>query len=79
MTKIKVAWAELKKTTYFKSIVICLLRGSGGSRDHIVSISHAWIFDSNLDFSLPLNKESLEWCCGFEQNSTTYNGCWEMA
>ena len=76
--KKEVPWAELNKGTFWKSIVICLLRGSDHSRDHIVSISHGWIFDSNLDFALPLNKESLDWCCGFRQNGTTFEGCWEM-
>ena len=58
--KEKVPWTELKKNIYFKSIVICLLKGSDGYRDHTVSISNAWIFDSNLNFALPLNKESLD-------------------
>ena len=74
----EVQWAELNKGKLWKSIVIFLLRGSDHSRDHIVSISHGWIFDSNLDFALPLNKESLDWCCGFRQNGTTFEGCWEM-
>ena len=52
---------------------------SDESRDHIVPISHAWIFDSNLDFALPLNKESLDWCCGLRQNGTTFESCWKMA
>ena len=52
---------------------------SDESRDHIVPISHAWIFDSNLDFALPLNKERLDWCCGFRQDGTTFESCWEMA
>jgi hypothetical protein len=77
--KKEVPWAELNKTTHYKLIVISLLRGSDDSRDHIVSISHGWIFDSNLDFALPLNKESLDWCCGFMQNGTTFDGFWEMA
>ena len=33
----------------------------------------------NLDFALPLNKESLDWCCGLRQNGTTFEGCWKMA
>ena len=76
VTNIKVPWAELKKTTYFKAIVICLLRGSDRSRIHIISISHSWIFDSNLDFAFPLNKESLDWSCDVKQNDSTFNGCW---
>ena len=52
---------------------------SDGSQDQIVSISNAWIFDSNLDFALPSNKENLDWCCGVNQNGSTYDGCWEMA
>ena len=42
--KEKLSWTELKTARYFKSIVICLFKGSDGSRDHIVSISNAWIF-----------------------------------
>ena len=55
--KRKMSWTDLKTARYFKTIVICLLRGSDGSQDHIVSISYYWIFDSNLDFALPFNKK----------------------
>ena len=76
--KTKVSWAELNKPSFYKVIVVCLLRGSDESRDHIVSISHGWIFDSNLDFAIPLKKESLDWCCGYKQNASTFEGFWEM-
>jgi hypothetical protein len=77
--KEKVSWTDLKTARYLKTIFICLLRVSDGSRDHIVSISNTWIFDSNLDFTLPLKKESLDWCCGSKQNGFSYVGYWKMA
>ena len=70
---------RLEENKIFQTICICLLKGSNGSRYHIVSISNTWIFDSNLDFVLPLNKESMDWCCGVKQNGSTFDGFWEMA
>ena len=58
---------------------MCLLKGNNGYRYHIVAILNAWIFHSNLNFSLPLNKEILEWTCGVKHNCSTFDGFWEMA
>ena len=57
--KEKVSWTELKTARYLKTIIICLLRRSNRSQDHIVPISNDWIVDFNFNFALPLNEETL--------------------
>ena len=43
---------------------ICQLCGSDGNRNHTVTITKEWIFDTNLLKAMPLNKQNLDRCCG---------------
>ena len=48
-----------------KEYLMCLvgLHGSDGKKDHAVSIAGEWIFDSNVEYALPLTRNSLDLCC----------------
>ena len=39
------------------------LKESLGRIHHCVTVVGKWIFDSNFTFSLPINKENLDYCC----------------
>ena len=45
-------------------VVICLLMDSKNSRDHIVVISHGWIFDSRFKYTFGLSLDNLHYICG---------------
>ena len=39
------------------------LLANDGNNMHMVTIVGGWIFDSNIEYCLPLTKWSLDWCC----------------
>ena len=49
-------------------LVVVALKGSDGKEEHCVTIWDKWVFDSNFNFALPLNKESLDLCCSAEHS-----------
>ena len=42
---------------------VCLLLDTENQTDHCITICGKWIFDSNLEFALPLTKASLNYIC----------------
>ena len=46
-----------------KDLVVVVLQGSDGKRDHCVTLLGKLIFDSNFEKALPLCCESLDICC----------------
>ena len=42
--------------------VLCVLKDSGNSSQHAVTIFCNWVFDSNEPYALPLCKHSLDLC-----------------
>mmetsp|Transcript_13339 Transcript_13339/g.18620 ORF Transcript_13339/g.18620 Transcript_13339/m.18620 type:complete len:354 (-) Transcript_13339:32-1093(-) len=41
---------------------VAVLQGEDGGVEHAVTVYGSWLFDSNVDVALPLNKKSLDWC-----------------
>ena len=42
---------------------MCLLLDTVQRTDHCITVCGKWIFDSNLEFTLPLTKASLNYIC----------------
>ena len=42
---------------------VCLLLDTAHRTDHCITVCGKWIFDSNLEFALPLTKASLNYIC----------------
>ena len=42
---------------------VCLLLYTSHWTDHCITVCGKWIFDSNLEFALPLTKYSLKYIC----------------
>ena len=42
---------------------------------HCVTTWRRWIFDSNLDHALPLERRWLDWCCGSDDPQSTNRDC----
>ena len=42
---------------------MCLLLDTAHRKDHCITVCGKWIFDSNLEFALPLTKASLNYIC----------------
>ena len=66
-----------KETKYYNSIMLCLLKTSSMSRDHIIGISRGWIFEPNLPYAILLNLENMNWCAGHGKN-ILFNGFYEQ-
>lgn len=62
---------------YYK-VVVALLNDSLGSKDHIVSFCQGWLFDSNLNYALPISNLNLDWCCGNHVNDAIFTGFHEL-
>ena len=43
---------------------LCQLCGSDGNKNHTITITKEWIFDTNFSHAMPLNEENLHKCCG---------------
>ena len=48
------------------------LLGNDGGGGHAITIVNNWIFDATLPHALPLNQESLNWCCSSDSQATTF-------
>lgn len=59
-----------------KEYLMCLvgLISDDSKTDHAVAISGNWIFDSNLEYAIPLTKESLDLCCSDDSHQNEYVG-----
>ena len=54
---------------------MCLLLDTAHRTDHCITVSGKWIFDSNLEFALPLTKASLDYICsGNDTDEITFVG-----
>ena len=42
---------------------VCLLIDTAHKTDNVITICGKWIFDYNLEFSLPLTKDSINFIC----------------
>jgi hypothetical protein len=56
--------------------LMCLvgMHSNDGKGDHAVAVAGKWIFDSNLDYALPLTKESLDLCCSDGLRKSSFVG-----
>ena len=43
--------------------IVCLLLDTAHRTDHCITVCGKWIFDSNLEFALPITKASLNYIC----------------
>ena len=66
-----------KDTKYYNSIMLCLLKTSTMSRDHIIGICRGWIFEPNLPYAIVLNMENMNWCAGHGKD-ILFNGFYEQ-
>ena len=70
---------ELKnKSEYFYSVILCFLRSTKMSRDHIIAISQGWIFDSNLKYAIDFSDDNLNWCVGQGKEHEVFGGFHEV-
>ena len=54
---------------------VCLLLDTAHRTDHCITVRGKWIFDSNLEFALPLTKASLNYICyGNDTDEITFVG-----
>ena len=54
---------------------VCLLLDTAHPTDHCITVRGKWIFDSNLEFALPLTKASLNYMCsGKDTDEITFVG-----
>ena len=54
---------------------VCLLLDTAHRTDHCITVCGKWIFDSNLEFALPLTKASLNYICsGNDTDEITFVG-----
>ena len=52
---------------------MCLLLDTAHRTDHCITVCDKWIFDSNLEFALPLTKSSLNYfCSGNDTDEITF-------
>ena len=55
--------------------IVCLLLDTAHRIDHCIAVCGKWIFDSNLVFTLPLTKASLNYICsGNDTDEITFVG-----
>ena len=55
--------------------IVCLLLDTAHRTDHFITVCGKWIFDSNLEFALPLTKASLNYICyGNDTDEITFVG-----
>ena len=56
---------------------MCLLLDTAHRTDHYINVCGKWIFDSNLEFALPLTKASLNYICpGNDTDEIIFVGVW---
>ena len=67
-----------QKNEFYNCIMLCLLKTSTMSRDHIVAIVRGWIFDPNLMYAIDLNDENLNWCAGHGKGNIKFNGFYKQ-
>ena len=54
---------------------VCLLIDTAHRTDHCITVCGKWIFDSNLEFALPLTEGSLNYICsGNDTDDITFVG-----
>ena len=54
---------------------VCLLLDTAQRTDHCITVRGKWIFDSNLEFALPLTNASLNYICsGNDTDEITFVG-----
>ena len=54
---------------------VCLLLDTAHQTDNCITVCGKWIFDSNLEFALPLTKASLNYICsGNDIDEITFVG-----
>lgn len=52
---------------------LCQLCGSDGNKNHTITITKEWIFNTNFSHAIPLNEENLHKCCGQFFDTTEKN------
>ena len=70
--------SSLNNDQIYFDVVAGLLNDTLSSKDHIVSFSQGWIFDSNLPYAIPITEDNLNWCCGKHQNGAEFLGFHEL-
>ena len=51
----------MQNNSYYPTV--CLLLDTAHRTDHCITVCGKWIFDSNLEFALPLTKALLNYIC----------------
>ena len=60
---------------HYNDPTVCLLLDTAHRTDHCITVCGKWIFDSNLEFSLPLTKAWLNYICyGNDTDEITFVG-----
>ena len=73
-----VEWKSFLHNPYYDSIILCIPKSTGFSRDHIIGITKGWIFDGNLSYAIPLNEKNLTWCTSHGRENEFFTGFWEQ-
>ena len=60
---------------HYNYSTVCLLLDTAHRTDHCITVCGKWIFDSNLEFALPLTTASLNYICsGNDTDDITFVG-----
>jgi len=51
---------------------VCELLGSDGLVHHAITVRGEWLFDSNTQSAIPINRDSLNWCCSSKGMVSTF-------
>jgi hypothetical protein len=75
-TKLKKGLSKWDIIKDSQEYMMCLvgLQSSDHKTDHAISICGKWIFDSNFQTALPLNRESLDLCCSSDCRRSVFVG-----
>lgn len=55
------------------ALVIAVLCGKDGKRDHCVTVYGRWIFDLNIEHAFPLTRASLDTCCSLKDTEDKFD------
>ena len=53
---------EMREKNDIAYPTVVVLEGDDGGTEHAVTIYDNWVFDSNVEFALPLKQNTLDWC-----------------
>ena len=53
---------EMREKNDIAYPTVVVLEGDDGGTEHAVTIYDNWVFDSNVEFAMPLKQNTLDWC-----------------